>query len=232
MVLCSLFCFNCISMMETGKIKNGFKFSAGIGFSGLNPETSRWKVENQTKKTIGMDIKVSKGKLYGESKSVGFEVGACMGFIFYPTVIGVTDYSSELDKYELFYYPGSLNTLLTPRIFAKAGILQNKNLSLAAKIEMGGEKFVSSSFLLSKTVKKREIYTGIKIFNRFIKEPEKKMFPEKLGQYLFVGTELPTNQRFLSSFKYFYLNLEAGIVNNLWYADKPTYLFSLGFTVR
>ena len=228
----SLLCLSCISMMETAKVNKGVKYNVSIGLSGLNPENSEWKIENQIKRTVGFDIKISKGKLFGESKSFGIELGANIGFIFYPTVVGVTDYSSELDKYELFYYPSSLNTLLTPRIFAKFGFLQNRDLSIAAKIEMGGEKFVSSSLIISKKAEKKEIYSGVKVFNRFIKDPEKQMFPEKLGQYFFTGTEIPTNLRFFNSFKYFYVNLEAGIVNNIWYADKPTYLLSIGLTVR
>ncbi|MFC1726606.1 hypothetical protein ACFL4T_13365 [candidate division KSB1 bacterium] len=223
---------NCISMMETAKINKGFKYNVNFELTRINPEISEWTVENQNKKVVGLGVRISKGKFYGSDKNVGAELGVDLGMLFYPTVVGVTVYNSDEDFYKIHYYPTGQNNLITPKFFAKFGIMQNKTVSYAVKIEMAGEKFASGGLIVSKSGKKRDFYAGAKLFNRFIKSAEKKMFDENYGQYFCIGMEIPTNQRFVQSFKFIHWVLEAGIVNNLWYKDKPAFLLSAGLTLK
>ena len=219
-------------MMETAKISKGFKYNVNLEAARINPESSEWTVENQNQKVFGLSVKISKGTFYGSGKNMGLEFGVDLGMLFYPNIVGVTVYNSGDDLYTIHYYPTGQNNLITPKFFGKLGFMQNNTVSYAAKIEMAGDKFASAGLIVSKSGKKRDIYAGAKLFNRFIKSAEKKMFKEDYGQYFCIGMEIPTNQRFVQSFKFLHWVLEAGIVNNIWYKDKPAFLVSAGITLK
>jgi len=223
---------SCLSMMETAKIRDGFRYNPNVEYSKVIPKKSSWTVENQNPNVLGLGLKFSYGKLLDKKSRFGAELGLDFGMFFYPTVIGVVEYDETIDEHKIIYYPQSPQNIQVYKIFGRFAILQNKPTSVAFKFEMGGDRFASTGLVISRKVKKKEIYTGFKLFNRFIKTPEQKKFGSKYGEYFCLGIEIPTNKKVLETSKYSYIIMEVGIVNKLWYSDRPTFCVSAGLVIN
>jgi len=232
LLILPVFCLSCISMLETAKIDEGMSYGFDVGYTRIRSREVGWKVEEQVKDTYGLNLRIKKGMVFTTNKSIGIELGTDLGMIIYPSVLGVTEYNSDESKYEICYYPYELDLMFVPTYFIKIGILQNERTSFAVKVNMAGDKFGSAAVIASKTYGEKEIYAGARLFNRFIKSPEKTMFEGNYGQYFCAGVEIPTTIRILNSTKFYHYSIEFGIVNNIWYEDKPTIRLSLGLSIK
>ena len=221
---------NCISMMETAKIEKGTNYSFSAEYSRVNSEKTSVIPENQIPHILGADFKISRGFLFGKESRYGIELGFNLGLLYSPSVIGEIEFNDSSQEYEAVYYPYKLNYNYIAKFFSKIGIWQNKNLSLAGRVEFAGTNLASLGLIGSKKLQnKKQLYSGIKFFNRFIKTPEKKLFTDGYGEYLFFGIKSPIKEKsFIDIISYSQVIFELGIVNNLWYNSKPTFCLSIG----
>ena len=223
---------SCISMMETAKIRNGFRYNPNFQYSKITPPKSSWKVETQSPHVVGLGFKFSYGRLLDKKLRFEAELGVALGVLYYPTILGVTEYDEDKNKYKIVYYPYNPHDIQTHKIFGRFAIFQNKRTSLALKLEMAGERFASTGMVVSTKFKKKEIYSGFTVFNRFLKTPEQKMFGSQYGEYFCLGIEIPTNKNFLDTSKFTYIIIEIGVANKLWYYDETSFCISTGFVIN
>jgi hypothetical protein len=219
-------------MMETAKIKKGTNYSFSAEYSRVNPEKTSVIPETQIPHILGADFKISRGFLFGKSSGYGIELGMDLGLLYSPSVLGEIEFNNDSQEYEAFYYPYKLNYNYIVKIFSKFGILQNRSFSLAGRVEIAGTDLASLGIIGTKELQnKKQLYSGVKLFNRFVKTPEKKLFSDGYGEYLFFGIKSPIKEKsFIDIISYNYVLFEFGIVNNLWYNSKPTICLSIGIT--
>ena len=230
---CLIICFvNCISTMETARISHGMRYCANFEYSKIKPQKSSWTVQEQNPHVVGFGFKISHGRYLDKRARFTGELGLDLDVMFYPSVVGIVEYDNRETKSTIHYYPRSPHLILAPKVFARFGIFQNQKTSLAGRIDTAGDKLASAGMAISTRIKRREIYTGFKVFDRFIKSPERTMFNDRYGEYYYVGIEIPTEKRFYSTSKIYHLLIEIGIVNHLWYADHPTFCISTGFVIK
>ncbi len=223
---------NCIPTMETAKIGRGMRFGGYFEYSKLKPQQFGTTAKDQNTDVAGLGLKISNGTCFGKRSNYAAELGLDLGMLFYPTIIGIAEYDNFSGKYAIHYYPQSSHLILTPKIFARFGAFQNTRTSFAVRVDLAGYNFASVGSVLSRRLKANEIYTGFKIYDRFVKTPEQIMFKDRYGEYFCLGIEIPTEKRFYKTSKIYHLLFEVGIINNLWYEDHPTYCISAGFIIK
>ena len=222
---------NCISMMETAKIQKGMNYGFNAEYTRVFPKNKNRLFETQLPHIFGADFKMSRGWIL--NPEYGFELGLSIGLFYYPSVVGEISYDEGNDLYSVSYYPYKPGYTYTPKFFTKFGIMQDKPVSFAARLEMIPLEFSSAAVIASKKVDKKEYYSGLKIFNRFLKTPEKKIYDKGTGEYLFFGVKKPVKKRsFIDIISYNYLFLEVGIINNVWYNSNPTICISIGVSSK
>ena len=227
-----LMTLNCISTMETAKINRGMRYGAYFEYSNIKPQKFGKTARDQNTDVVGLGLKISNGTSFGERAKYAAELGLDLGMFFYPTIIGIAESDNTINKSAIHYYPQSSHLILTPKIFARFGIFQNTKTSFAVRIDLAGYNFASAGSVISRQLSGKEIYTGFKIYDRFIKTPEQIMFKDRYGEYFCLGIEIPTEKRFYDTSKIYHLLFEIGIINNLWYEDRPTYCISAGFLIK
>ena len=227
-----LMTMNCISTMETAKISRGMRYGAYLEYSNIKPRKSSKTSWDQNNDVVGLGLKISNGKYFGKRAKYAAELGLDLGIFFYPTITGIAEYDNSINKSVIHYFPQSSHLILTPKTYARLGIFQNTKTSFALRIDLAGYNFASAGAVISRQFKGKEIYTGFKIFDRFIKTPEQIMFKDRYGEYFCLGIEIPTEKRFYNTSKIYNLLFEIGIINNLWYEDHPTYCISAGFLIK
>ena len=227
-----LMMMNCISTMETAKISRGMRYGAYFEYSNIKPLKSTKTISDQNTEVVGLGLKISNGKYFGKRAKYAAEIGLDLGMFFYPTIIGIAEYDNSVNKSVIHYFPQGSHLILAPKIFARLGIFQNTKTSFALRIDLAGYNFASAGAVISRQFQGKEIYTGFKIYDRFIKTPEQVMFKDRYGEYFNLGIEIPTEKRFYHTSKIYHLLFEIGIINNLWYEDHPTYYISLGFLIK
>ncbi len=223
---------NCISTMETAKINRGMRYGAYFEYSNIKPQKFGKTARDQNTDVVGLGLKISNGTCFGKRSKYAAELGLDLGMFFYPTIIGIAEYDNSINKSAIHYYPQSSHLILAPKIFARFGIFQNIKTSFAGRIDLAGYNFASAGAVISRQFKGKEIYTGFKIFDRFIKTPEQIMFKDQYGEYLYLGIEIPTEKRFYNTSKIYHILFEIGIINNLWYDGHSTYCISAGFLIK
>lgn len=222
---------NCISMMETAKIRKGMNYGFSAEYSRVFPKNKNRLVETQLPHIFGADFKMAHGWFL--NPKYGVELGLSAGLFYYPSVIGEISYDESNNRYSVNYYPYKAGYNYTSKFFTKFGIMQDKPVSFAARLEIIPLKFSSAAVIASKKTKKNEYYAGLKIFNRFLKNPEKKIYNDGSGEYLFFGVKKQIKKRsFIDIISYNYLFMEFGFINNVWYNSKPTICLSVGVTSK
>ena len=224
--------FNCLAVMETAKIKNGMSYNLNAEAIKLNPDETVWKVENQQKLSLAYAFRMARGFSMNGKFGLGIELGGEIGAVGYPSVAGVTEYNPSLDSYRIRYIPKDNKFLMVPRYFVKFGIMQNSRLSFAAKLNMGASGFSSGSLIASGTVGENEVYSALTMFNRYLKDTEKRIIEEGKGIYGCIGIERPTSFQIASGKKTLYNYIELGFSKNYWYSDKHSIVIAFGVSIK